>query len=357
MMSINFMRRCIALAQQAAGYTAPNPLVGAVIVNNGEIVGEGYHPKAGEPHAEIFALRAAGEQAAGATLYVNLEPCNHQGRTPPCTEALIEAGIKTVVVGMVDPDLRVAGGGIARLRAAGIEVITGVDEAACLALNVGFCHRVTSGQPWGILKYAMTLDGKIATTTGHSAWVTGTAARRLVHEVRSHSDGVIVGGNTVRRDNPLLTSHGVREHNPTRIILSRTLDLPPDAQVWDTTIAPTLVFTTEGANPELQRQLGNRGVEIVELPVLEIAEVMQNLGDRGMNQVLWECGGILAAAAIQAQAVQKIMALIAPKIIGGALAPTPVGDLNLNAMTQALTLKNPTLTAIDGDWLIEGGLQ
>lgn len=350
------MRRCIALAQQAAGYTAPNPLVGAVIVNNGEIVGEGYHPKAGEPHAEVFALRAAGEKAQGATVYVNLEPCNHYGRTPPCTEALIQAGVKKVVVGMVDPDPRVAGQGIARLRAAGIEVITGVEEAACLALNAGFCHRVTQGQPWGIFKYAMTLDGKIAATTGHSAWVTGTAARRLVHEVRSHSDGVIVGGNTVRRDNPQLTSHGVSDHNPTRIILSRTLDLPPNAQVWDTTIAPTLLFTTERANPELQRQLGDRGVEIVELPVLEIAEVMQNLGDRGMNQVLWECGGILAADALQAQAVQKIMAFIAPKIIGGALAPTPVGDLNLSAMTQALTLKNPTLTAIDGDWLIEGEL-
>lgn len=350
------MGRCIALAHQAAGYTAPNPLVGAVIVKNGEIVGEGYHPKAGEPHAEIFALRAAGEKAQGATIYVNLEPCNHHGRTPPCTEALIQAGVKKVVVGMVDPDPRVAGGGIARLRAAGIEVITGVEAAACLALNAGFCHRITHGQPWGILKYAMTLDGKIATTTGHSAWVTGTAARRLVHETRSHCDGVIVGGNTVRRDNPLLTSHGVRDHNPTRIILSRSLDLPSDAQVWDTTIAPTLVFTTEGANGELQRQLSDRGVEIVELPAVDIAKVMQILGDRGMNQVLWECGGILAAAALQAQAVQKIMAFIAPKIIGGTLAPTPVGDLNLTAMTQAMTLKNLNLTAIDSDWLIEGEL-
>lgn len=350
------MGRCIALAQQAAGYTAPNPLVGAVIINNGEIVGEGYHPKAGEPHAEIFALRAAGKKAQGATIYVNLEPCNHHGRTPPCTEALIRTGVKKVVVGMVDPDPRVAGGGIARLRAAGIEVITGVEEGACLALNAGFCHRITHGQPWGILKYAMTLDGKIATTTGHSAWVTGTAARRLVHQMRSRSDGVIVGGNTVRRDNPQLTSHEVSTHNPTRIILSRTLDLPPDAQVWDTTIAPTLVFTTEGGNGELKRSLGDRGVEIVELPAVDVAAVMKHLGDRGMNQVLWECGGILAAAAIQAQAVQKIMAFIAPKIIGGALAPTPVGDLHITTMTQALMLKNLILTPIDHDWLIEGEL-
>ncbi|MDB9496800.1 bifunctional diaminohydroxyphosphoribosylaminopyrimidine deaminase/5-amino-6-(5-phosphoribosylamino)uracil reductase RibD [Spirulina major CS-329] len=351
-----FMQRCLELARQAAGYTAPNPLVGSVVVKDGAIAGEGYHPKAGEPHAEVFALRAAGEAAQGATVYVNLEPCNHTGRTPPCTKALIRAGVKTVVVGMVDPDPRVAGRGMARLRAAGIEVITGVEEGACLALNEGFIQRVTTGRPLGILKYAMTLDGKIATTTGHSAWVSGPESRRVVHGVRALCDGVIVGGNTVRRDNPQLTSHGVSDRNPVRIVLSRRLELPAEAQLWEVAPAPTVIFTTEGANPVLQRKLRDRGVEILEQPHLTIEAVMKTLGDRGMNQVLWECGGVLAAAALQAGAVQKVMAFIAPKIIGGQGAPSPVGELGLQQMTDAIALHRTTLTPIADDWLLSGYL-
>ncbi|MFN6036317.1 MAG: bifunctional diaminohydroxyphosphoribosylaminopyrimidine deaminase/5-amino-6-(5-phosphoribosylamino)uracil reductase RibD, partial [Dolichospermum sp.] len=196
------MLRCLELAAKALGRTSPNPLVGAVVVQNGEVVGEGFHPRAGEPHAEVFALKAAGEGARGSTIYVSLEPCNHYGRTPPCSEALINAGVSKVVVGMVDPNPLVAGGGIARLRAAGIEVVVGVEEAACRRLNEGFIHRILYQRPLGILKYAMTLDGKIATTSGHSAWVTNQDARAEVHRLRAACDAVIVGGNTVRQDNP-----------------------------------------------------------------------------------------------------------------------------------------------------------
>lgn len=350
------MQRCIELAQLAIGQTAPNPLVGAIIVRNGEVVGEGFHPKAGHPHAEVFALISAGEKAQGATLYVNLEPCNHYGRTPPCTEALIQAGIARVVVGMVDPNPQVGGTGIARLRDAGIEVKVGVEEAACQDLNEAFVHRMVHQRPFGILKYAMTLDGKIATATGHSSWVTGESARRLVHELRATCDAVIVGGNTVRQDNPQLTSHGVTPHNPIRVVMSRTLNLPLEAQLWYTEAAPTVVFTETGRQPELQEKLQQKGVEVIELANLTPADVMQNLYHRGCLTVFWECGGQLAARAIADQCVQKVMAFIAPKIIGGATAPTPVGELGFSLMTEALSLERVRWRAINSDLLVEGYL-
>ena len=350
------MQRCLKLAKQALGKTAPNPLVGSVVVKAGKIIGEGFHPGVGQPHAEIFALRDAGELAQGATLYVNLEPCNHYGRTPPCTEALIEAKVAKVVAGMVDPDCRVSGSGIQKLQDAGIEVVIGVEEAACRQLNEAFIHRVIYQQPLGILKYAMTLDGKIAATTGHSAWVTGTASRRLVHQVRSACDAVIIGGNTVRKDNPNLTTHGTSDRNPLRVVMSRSLDLPAECNLWNTEVAPTLIFTETNAQPTLQQKLIDRGVEIVEVACLTPKVVMQNLYQRELSQVLWECGGVLAAKAIADGAIQKVMAFIAPKIIGGISAPSPVGDLGLTQMSQALNLERIELQTIDGDILIEGYL-
>lgn len=350
------IQRCIELARRALGRTSPNPLVGSVVVQAEEIVGEGFHPKAGQPHAEVFALREAGERARGATVYVNLEPCNHYGRTPPCTEALIRAGVNRVVVGMVDPDPRVSGAGIERLRAAGIEVAVGVEEAACRQLNEAFSHRVLHRRPLGILKYAMTLDGKIAATSGHSAWVTGQDARKLVHQLRAACDAVLVGGNTVRQDNPYLTSHDSDAHNPLRVVMSRTLNLPLDAHLWETAEAPTLVFTERGANPELQEQLRQRGVEVVALTPLTPQQVMVYLYERGLASVLWECGGTLAANAIAEGAVQKILAFIAPKIIGGQAAPSPVGDLGLAMMTDALTLENVSWRQLGADYVVEGYL-
>ncbi|MBD1911781.1 MULTISPECIES: bifunctional diaminohydroxyphosphoribosylaminopyrimidine deaminase/5-amino-6-(5-phosphoribosylamino)uracil reductase RibD [unclassified Leptolyngbya] len=347
------MRRCLELARAARGKTAPNPMVGAVVVQNGEIVGEGYHPKAGEPHAEVFALREAGDRAQNATVYVNLEPCNHYGRTPPCSEALVKAGVARVVVGMVDPNPKVAGGGIARLRDAGIEVVVGVEEAACQELNEAFVYRIQHQRPLGILKYAMTLDGKIAATTGHSAWVTTPDSRARVHDLRAGCDAVIVGGNTVRRDNPLLTSHGVG-HNPLRVVMSRQLDLPDDAKLWDTVEVPTLVFTETGANPSFQDVLRQRGVEVIEVSELTPAAAMAHLNDRGCLSVLWECGGTLAARAIADGTVQKILAFIAPKLIGGVTAPSPIGDLGLTQMTDALQLERVTWEAIGPDLLVQG---
>ena len=350
------MQRCITLARRALGRTSPNPLVGSVVVQDGEIVGEGFHPGAGQPHAEVFALREAGEKAKGATIYVSLEPCNHYGRTPPCSEALIAAGVAKVVVGMVDPDPRVSGGGIDRLRRAGIEVVVGVEEAACRELNEAFIHRILHKRPLGILKYAMTLDGKIATISGHSTWVTGKEARSHVHQLRAACDAVIVGGNTVRLDDPYLTSHHPDAHNPLRVVMSRTLDLPIDAHVWQTDDAPTLVLTEVAANPDLQKQLVKKKVEVVELTPLTPAKVMTYLYERQLSSVLWECGGTLAASAIADGAVQKIMAFIAPKIVGGRVAPSPVGDLGFATMTDALTLERVSLRQLGSDYVIEGYL-
>ncbi|NER25684.1 MAG: bifunctional diaminohydroxyphosphoribosylaminopyrimidine deaminase/5-amino-6-(5-phosphoribosylamino)uracil reductase RibD [Symploca sp. SIO1C2] len=350
------MQRCIELARKALGRTTPNPLVGAVIVRDGKIIGEGFHPAAGQPHAEVFALRDAGEQARGATIYVNLEPCNHYGRTPPCSEALVKAGVAKVVVGMVDPYPKVSGGGIDRLRAAGIEVVVGVEEAACRQLNEAFIHRILYQRPLGILKYAMTLDGKIAASSGHSKWVTSQESRNYVHQLRSACDAVIVGSNTVLADNPYLTSHNPKLPNPLRVVMSRHLNLPMNANLWQTSQASTLVLTEAGANPDLQQWLKKKGVEVVELQLLTPGQVMAYLYERQLSSVLWECGGTLAASAINDGTVQKVLAFIAPKIIGGKSAPSPVGDLGLATMTDALNLERVTWRQLGSDYVMEGYL-
>ncbi|AHB88775.1 bifunctional diaminohydroxyphosphoribosylaminopyrimidine deaminase / 5-amino-6-(5-phosphoribosylamino)uracil reductase RibD [Thermosynechococcus sp. NK55a] len=353
-----YMGRCLELAARAKGRTAPNPLVGCVIVAEGRVIGEGFHPKAGEPHAEVFALRSVSESdrplLSKATLYVNLEPCNHYGRTPPCTEAIVAAGIPKVVVGMIDPNPQVAGAGVERLRAAGIEVTVGVREADCQRLNEAFVHRVRYQRPFGIFKYAMTLDGKIASRAGHSLWVSGEAARAMVHQLRSECDAVIVGGNTVRLDNPLLTSR--HEHNPLRVVMSRTLDLPRDASLWETTTAATLVVTSASPQHPLIPQLQAQGVEVVHQEPLTPTAVMALLYQRGIMTVLWECGGSLAAAAIAEGMVQKVWAFIAPKIIGGFDAPAPVADLGLTKMHEALCLEDVTWQAVGEDILVVGYL-
>jgi diaminohydroxyphosphoribosylaminopyrimidine deaminase/5-amino-6-(5-phosphoribosylamino)uracil reductase len=359
---LEWMSLCLELARQARGRTAPNPMVGCVIVKDGELIGEGFHPAAGQPHAEVFAIAAAQQLKGidgtrGATLYVSLEPCNHFGRTPPCSEAIIKAGISHVVVGMVDPDPRVSGGGCDRLRQAGISVTVGVAEAACQELNEAFIYRVGHQKPFGILKYAMTLDGKIATATGHSYWITSEAARREVHYLRAGCDAIITGGNTVRHDNPHLTTHGISKHSPLRVVMSRSLDLPVEANLWDVSdIQRTLVITQTDHNQNVANQLLDRGVEVLAISQLSPDQVLAELGDRDCNAVLWECGGVLAASAIAAGAVQKIYAFIAPKLIGGFDAPSPVGTLGNTEMTQALQLQRTKISTVGEDLLVMGYL-
>jgi len=368
---LKWIQECLKLAAQSRGWTAPNPMVGSMITQDGQLIGSGFHAQAGKPHAEVYAIANAlenGHALEGATLYVNLEPCNHFGRTPPCTEAIIQAGIKRVVIGMIDPDKRVSGKGRDRLLQAGIEVTVGVAEADCQQLNEGFIHRVETQAPFGILKYAMTLDGKIATNTGHSYWVTGELARKQVHILRAGCDAVITGGNTVRLDNPHLTTHNLTAHSPLRVVMSRSLVLPKESQLWEINdVFKTLVITeslpenlSENQQDNFQEKtetinyLHDRGVEILELATLTPKLVMAELGKRGCNNVLWECGGVLASRAIAEGAVQKVYAFIAPKIIGGHLSP--IADLGYTEMTQAIILSRTEMTTLGNDILVTGYL-
>ena len=349
-----WMQRALQLAALGNGRTSPNPLVGCVVLDaNGQLVGEGFHQRAGTPHAEVHALRQAGQRARGGTAVVTLEPCCHHGRTPPCSEALLAAGVARVVVAMRDPDPRVAGGGLAQLQSAGIEVIEAVCEAEARQLNRAFIHRVEHGRPLGLLKWAMSLDGRTALPNGSSQWISGPAARAWVHKLRAHSDAVIVGGGTMRADNPLLTSRGQRNPEPLRVVFSRSLDLPAEAQLWDQANAPTLVVHGPEASPHRRQRLDDLGVERLQLERCEPRALLQALAERGCNQVLWECGPELAAAALRQECVQQLAAVVAPKLLGGLAARTPLGDLGLENVNQAERWQPQRLQQLDTDWILE----
>ena len=358
---IRWMRRALQLAALAEGRTSPNPLVGAVVLDSDErLVGEGFHARAGQPHAEPGALAQAGEAARGGTIVVTLEPCCHHGRTPPCTEAILSSGVQRVVVALTDPDPRVAGGGLQRLRDAGLEVISGVLAAEAAHQNRAFVHRVRTGRPWGVLKWAMSLDGRTALPNGVSQWISGPPARAWVHALRAECDAVIVGGGTVRSDNPLLTSRGRRSPEPLRVVLSRSLDLPATAQLWQQDVASTLVAHSVAAaqKPQSQRlaDLQRRGVELELLERCEPLLLLSALAGRGCNRVLWECGPALAAAALQQGCVQEIAAVIAPKLLGGELARTPLGDLGFTAMDQVQMLSCESARRLGNDLLLQAQL-
>ena len=351
-----WMRRALALAALGEGRTSPNPLVGAVVLDrNGQLVGEGFHAAAGRPHAEVGALAQAGERARGGTLVVTLEPCCHHGRTPPCTEAVLAAGIARVVLALADPDPRVAGGGIARLRSAGLDVIEAVAEAEARQQNRAFVHRLASGRPWGVLKWAMSLDGRTALPNGASQWISGEPARAWVHRLRAGCDAVIVGGGTVRADDPLLTSRGQRPLEPLRVVLSRRLELPAEARLWQQSVAPTLVAHGAEAPAAAREALDQRGVERLELAACEPAALLEALARRGCNRVLWECGPELAAAALRQGCVQELAAVIAPKLLGGEPARTPLGSLGLEAMAAVPPWPSRQLSRLGADllWQLE----
>ena len=347
-----WMRRALQLTALGSGRTSPNPLVGCVVLDaSGQLVGEGFHAKAGEAHAEVQALRQAGERARGGTAVVTLEPCCHHGRTPPCSEALLRAGIARVVVAMRDPDPRVAGNGIASLKLAGVPVEEGICEAEARALNRAFLHRVATGQPLGLLKWAMSADGRTALPNGSSQWISGPLARSWVHRLRAQCDAVIVGGGTVRADNPLLTSRGQRNPEPLRVVLSRTLKLPADAQLWHQSTAATLVVHGYDAPAQRRFQLDALGVERLVLERCEPEALMQALAQRGCNQVLWECGPELAGQALRQGCIQQIAAVMAPKLLGGNAARTPLGDLGLTDVAQANLWSSERLQQLGPDLL------
>lgn len=337
-----YMALALELARSAAGQTSPNPLVGAVVVKDGEVVGMGAHLKAGQPHAEVHALRMAGERAKGATLYITLEPCSHYGRTPPCADAVIQAGISRVVVAVLDPNPLVAGQGVSRLIAAGVEVTVGIGEAEARRLNEVFFHYITTRRPFVTVKTASTLDGKIATVTGHSRWITGEEARGQVHELRRRHDAILVGVGTVIADDPELTARTAGTatgRQPVRVILDRRLRTPLDARVVNDGKAPTWIVTSAEAPAEKRAALEERGVTVLvpDGPVT-VEQVLDELGARGITSLLVEGGAEVNGSFLRARAVQKIVAYLSMKLVGGAGAPTPFGGPGLERMDEAVPL-------------------
>jgi diaminohydroxyphosphoribosylaminopyrimidine deaminase / 5-amino-6-(5-phosphoribosylamino)uracil reductase len=358
-----WMRRALELAGKAAGRTSPNPMVGAVIVKNGRIIAEGYHKKAGRPHGEIEALRKAGKRARGAQLFVNLEPCCYQGRTPPCTDAIIESGLKEVYVGLRDPNPRVAGKGIRQLKRAGIAVHTGLLKQECQRFNEAFVKYIQTGMPFVTLKSALSLDGKIATSTGESQWITGPEARERVHRMRDQVDAILVGAGTVLKDNPRLTTRlkKGKGHNPARVILDAKAEIPLKARVFHHAHRDRVVYvTTNKASAFRVNRLADRGIEIQVLSEINshisLIKLMRILGKMEIASVVFEGGSGLNASALQEGIVDKVVLFLAPLIIGGESAPGVVGGPGIKSLKQALNIKNLTVTPVGADWMVEGYL-
>ncbi len=352
------MRRALRLAEKAAGRTSPNPMVGAVLVRGGRVVGTGYHRRAGDDHAEIAALRLAGRNARGATLYLNLEPCSHYGRTPPCVDALIAAKIKRVVAGMADPNPLVSGRGFRRLRQARIQVRSGVLEAECRKFNEAFVKYITRRLPFVLLKMAASLDGKIATATGSSRWVTGAAARRRVHELRNRVDAVLVGVGTVADDDPQLTCRIPGGRNPARIVLDPRLRMPITARVLKEP-GRTIIIASTSAPERKAARLESLGAEVWRFPSrggeIPLAALLKKLAEREIVSVMLEGGGVTAGRALAAKVVDKIAFFYAPKIVGGDGIPA-VSPLGIKDMSRAKLVKNVEVETIGGDILLTGYL-
>ena len=357
-----FMKRALELAVKAVGRTSPNPLVGCVIVKDDQIVGEGYHQKAGSPHAEVHALVAAGDQACGATAYVTLEPCSHFGRTPPCADALIKAEIKRVVVAIRDPNPIVAGRGIDRLRKAGIQVDVGLLDQEATLVNEVFIKAITTGLPFVLYKSAMTLDGKIATETGDSRWVSSEKSRHYVHQLRDHYDVILVGSETVLQDNPQLTCRLPGGKDPVRVIVDGQLRLPETAQILSASQqSPCIIATTLAASKDKVDSL-QHAHELVEVwqydtsRYVPLKELLMDLVRRGWTSVLLEGGGRLAGSLINESCIDKVEFFIAPKLVGGH-GPSPLSGLHIQRMAEALTLDNVRVDMETGDLHVTGYLR
>jgi diaminohydroxyphosphoribosylaminopyrimidine deaminase/5-amino-6-(5-phosphoribosylamino)uracil reductase len=356
---MEYMQRAIELATQARGRTSPNPMVGAVIVKDGKIIGEGYHKKAGTPHAEIHALAAAGNEARGATLYVSLEPCCHHGRTPPCTEAIINSGIKRVVIAALDPNPKVAGGGLQRLKEAGIDAEFGLMQEAAMELNAVFFKYIQRALPYVALKTAMTLDGKIAAGSGDSRWITGPEARQHVHQLRNIYDAIMVGIGTVLADNPRLNTR-LQEgqgRDPVRVIIDNQLDLPVNSIIAQSSREqPSLVFCGKEIDEHKASELSRLGVEIIktdlENGLVPLQEVLAILAQREISSILVEGGAELNASLIEQGLVDKFYWFITPKIIGGREAKSPVGGSGYQFMREALELSIRDIKSLGRDILI-----
>jgi len=357
----SFMRRALELAERGRGRVEPNPMVGAVAVRDGRIVGEGYHGGFGGPHAEPHAIAAAGEACKGATLYVTLEPCTHYGKTPPCVPAVIAAGFRRVVAAMIDPDPRTQGGGIVALRTAGLEAEVGLLEAEARRLNAPFVKLTLTGLPYLTAKWAMSLDGKTATRTGDSRWISCPESRERVHTVRGQVDAILVGIGTVLADDPLLTARPPGPRVAARVVADSAARLPLGSRLVQTAAeAPVIVAATALAPPERRAALEAAGVEVLVLPAEEgrvsLQALLEELGRRRMTNVLLEGGGELCAAALAGRLADKLMVFVAPTVIGGREAPTPAEGLGVANLANALHAKDWAMRRVGRDALIEAWL-
>jgi len=352
-----YMRQVLREAVNGEGKVSPNPLVGAVIVKDGRVIGRGFHRGYGQPHAEREALAACTESPEGGTLYVNLEPCCHYGKTPPCTEAIIESRLARVVCGTLDPNPLVAGKGIEQLQQNGIKTKVGVLEPECLELNEVFFHYITEKTPFVVMKYAMTLDGKIATYSGKSKWITGEGAREHVHRLRNLYRGIMVGISTVLTDDPLLTCRIEGGRDPVRILCDTSLRIPMESKIIQTAGEVETIIATSSKDAEKQKALQERGAEILLIPEyrghVDLRALMEALGQRKIDSILLEGGGTLHAAALERGLVNKVNAYIAPKIFGGENAPSPVAGKGIEDPALAYRLKDARVTALGEDILLE----
>ena len=352
---VAYMRQAVALARRGTGWTAPNPLVGAVVVKDGKVIGRGYHARCGGLHAERAALADCTVSPRGATMYVTLEPCCHQGRQPPCTDAILAAGIARVVVGSDDPNPLVAGKGLEILRRGGVEVVSGVLREACDALNPVFFHFIRTKRPYVVMKYAMTMDGKIATRTGASRWITGEAARRRVHRDRHRYTAIMAGVGTVLADDPMLNCRIKGGKNPVRIICDTHLRTPLTSQIVRTAgEIPTILATC--AEPSLYGPYLDAHCQVWTLPErdghVDLDALMDRLGSGGIDSVLLEGGGTLNWAALESGIVQRVQAYVAPKLFGGD-AKSPVEGQGVALPDQAVALKNTRISRVGEDILLE----
>jgi diaminohydroxyphosphoribosylaminopyrimidine deaminase / 5-amino-6-(5-phosphoribosylamino)uracil reductase len=351
-----FMRRALRLARKGEGRVSPNPLVGAVIVRDGRIIAEGYHHRYGENHAEIDALANATEPVAGATVYITLEPCSHYGKTPPCVDALIAVRPSRVVVGTIDPNPLVSGRGIAALQCHGIETKTGILEQECRRQNEAFFKYIRTALPFVTLKFALTLDGRIATATGHSRWISSPPSLRFVHSLRRIHDAILVGAGTVLMDDPELTCRLVRGKNPLKIVVDSRLSTSPEARVFDLCQSPAIVATTRKAPGERRRLFEQRGIEVLELGETEEGRVdlqglLNVLGRRKIASLLVEGGAGVNTAFLKAHLADRLIAVLAPKIVGTGI--DAVGDLGIRRMEEALRLSVERITRRGDDLILD----
>lgn len=360
-MDQQYMRRAIELAQKGEGYTKPNPLVGAVIVKDNKIIGEGYHQFYGGPHAEINAFRNALEDVKGGKMYVTLEPCSHYGKTPPCALAIVESGIREVVIGMKDPNPLVAGRGIRIMEEAGIKVTCGVLEEEVKELNEIFIKYITTKLPLVIMKTAMTLDGKIAAHTGDSKWITNELSRQYVHKIRNKVSAIMVGIGTVLADDPMLTTRLEDKEgaDPIRVIVDSSGRIPLEAKVLNIdSEAKTIIAVTEKASKEKIKMIEDKGAEVLIIPEknnkVDLKYLMKKLGERDIDSILLEGGSTLNYSALNEGIVDKVISFIAPKIIGGEKAKTPVGGEGREYMKDAIALENIKVSRFGEDVVIEG---